>query len=97
MTTWTPGWPSNRSCWRGCGTTACDEHGEFFHLCTEVLGSRLFFEVVQRIGGYTGRGEANAPVRMAAHRQLRMAAAAPRSPTGRGAPADSSPIMLAGA
>jgi 4-hydroxyphenylpyruvate dioxygenase len=37
-----------------------DEHGEFFHLCTEVLGSRLFFEVVQRIGGYTGCGEANA-------------------------------------
>jgi 4-hydroxyphenylpyruvate dioxygenase len=74
-----------------------DEHGEFFHLCTEVLGSRLFFEVVQRIGGYTGCGEANAPVRMAAHRQLGVAAAAPRSPTGRGAPADSSPIMLAGA
>lgn len=74
-----------------------DEHGEFFHLCTEVLGSRLFFEVVQRIDGYIGCGEANAPVRMAAHRKLRMAAAAPRSPTGRGAPADSSPIMLAGA
>jgi 4-hydroxyphenylpyruvate dioxygenase len=63
-----------------------DEHGEFFHLCTEVLGSRLFFEVVQRIGGYTGWEANDAPVRMAAHRQRRMAAAAPRSPTGRGRP-----------
>jgi 4-hydroxyphenylpyruvate dioxygenase len=50
-----------------------DEHGEYLHFCTEMLGSRVFFEVVQRIGGYTGYGAANSPpVRMAAHRQRRL-------------------------
>ncbi|OEU86637.1 4-hydroxyphenylpyruvate dioxygenase [Streptomyces abyssalis] len=48
-----------------------DEHGEFFHFCTGLLGSRVFFEVVQRVGGYRGDGAVNAPVRMAAHRQAR--------------------------
>ncbi|PRX50388.1 4-hydroxyphenylpyruvate dioxygenase [Prauserella shujinwangii] len=48
-----------------------DADGEFFHFHTEVLGSRVFFEVVQRIGGYAGYGAANAPVRMAAHREAR--------------------------
>ena len=50
-----------------------DEHGEFLHFYTEVLGGRVFFEVVQRVGGYAGYGEVNAPVRMAAHRRLRAA------------------------
>ena len=46
-----------------------DEHGEYLHFYTEMLGSRVFFEVVQRIGGYAGYGAPNAaPVRMAAHR-----------------------------
>ncbi|GIH07933.1 hypothetical protein Rhe02_60000 [Rhizocola hellebori] len=50
-----------------------DERGEYLHFHTEMLGSRLFFEVVQRIDGYTGYGAANsAPVRMAAHRQRRL-------------------------
>jgi 4-hydroxyphenylpyruvate dioxygenase len=48
-----------------------DEHGEFLHFYTDVLGDRVFFEVVQRIGGYRGCGAANAPVRMAAHRRRR--------------------------
>lgn len=48
-----------------------DEGGEFFHFHTEVLGARVFFEVVQRVGEYAGYGVANAPVRMAAHRQAR--------------------------
>jgi 4-hydroxyphenylpyruvate dioxygenase len=52
-----------------------DENGEFLHFYTEVLGARIFFEVVQRIDGYGGYGAANAPVRMAAHRRLRMAKA----------------------
>jgi 4-hydroxyphenylpyruvate dioxygenase len=52
-----------------------DAHGEFLHFYTELLGSRVFFEVVQRIGGYTGYGDVNAPVRMAAHRRLRIARA----------------------
>ena len=48
-----------------------DADGEFLHFYTEILGGRVFFEVVQRIGGYAGYGEANAPVRMAAHRRQR--------------------------
>ena len=52
-----------------------DAHGRYLHLYTEVLGSRVFFEVVQRIGGYDGYGSVNAPVRMAAHRRLRLGAA----------------------
>jgi 3-dehydroshikimate dehydratase len=42
------------------------DHGEFLHFYTRMLGSRLFFEVVQRVGDYDGYGAANAPVRMAA-------------------------------
>ena len=49
-----------------------DEHGEFLHFYTHMLGSHLFFEVVQRIGGYQGYGAVNSPVRMAAHRQFRL-------------------------
>ena len=40
--------------------------GEFFHFYTVMLGRRLFFEVVQRSGGYDGFGAPNTPVRMAA-------------------------------
>lgn len=50
-----------------------DEGGEYFHCHTELLGSRVFFEVVQRVDGYTGYGAVNAPVRMAAHRDARLA------------------------
>ncbi|MEU7905059.1 TIM barrel protein [Actinoplanes sp. NPDC049118] len=50
-----------------------DEEGEYLHFYTEMLGSRLFFEVVQRVGGYGGYGAASsAPVRMAAHRHRRL-------------------------
>lgn len=49
--------------------------GEFLHFYTGVLGGRVFFEVVQRIGGYSGYGEVNSPVRMAAHRRQRTLAA----------------------
>lgn len=48
-----------------------DSRGEFLHFCTPILGTRVFFEVVQRIGDYGGYGATNAPVRMAAHRRLR--------------------------
>ncbi|OQO95060.1 4-hydroxyphenylpyruvate dioxygenase [Saccharomonospora piscinae] len=48
-----------------------DADCEFFHCHTEVLGGRVFFEVVQRTGGYAGYGAVNAPVRMAAHRAAR--------------------------
>jgi sugar phosphate isomerase/epimerase/4-hydroxyphenylpyruvate dioxygenase-like putative hemolysin len=50
-----------------------DEAGEYLHFYTEMLGSRLFFEVVQRIGGYSGYGSAaTVPVRMSAHRHRRL-------------------------
>lgn len=50
-----------------------DEHGRFLHFYTDLLGGRVFFEVVQRLDGYRGFGAANAPVRMAAHRRRRSA------------------------
>lgn len=49
-----------------------DAHGEFLHFYTEIIGSRVFFEVVQRIHDYTGYGADNAPIRMAAHRRRRL-------------------------
>ncbi len=49
-----------------------DQHGEYLHCHTELLGSRVFFEVVQRVEGYSGYGAVNAPVRMAAHRDARL-------------------------
>ena len=58
----------------------CDEGGEFLHFFTEMLGSRIFFEVVQRIEGYDALGDPHSvPLRMAAHRRqrLRMLATAP--------------------
>ncbi len=41
-----------------------DARGEFLHLYTVTVG-RVFFEIVQRIGGYQGYGAGNAPVRLA--------------------------------
>ncbi|QIG39773.1 TIM barrel protein [Microbacterium sp. 4R-513] len=50
-----------------------DEHGAFLHFFTEMVASRVFFEVVQRIGGYAGLGDPRTvPLRMAAHRRQRM-------------------------
>jgi 4-hydroxyphenylpyruvate dioxygenase len=48
-----------------------DEHGEYRHVATEVLGGRVFLEAVQRCGGYRGHGAPDGPVRMAAHRRAR--------------------------
>ncbi len=42
-----------------------DETGEFPHFYTRTVGA-VFFEVVQRDGGYDGYGAAGAPVRLAA-------------------------------
>ncbi len=50
------------------------QSGEYLHFCTPILGGRVFFEVVQRIGGYSGYGRVNAPVGMAAHRRHRLLA-----------------------
>jgi 4-hydroxyphenylpyruvate dioxygenase len=48
-----------------------DEHGEYLHFYTHILGGRVFFEIVQRVG-YRGYGAVNSPVRMAAHRRARL-------------------------
>ena len=54
-----------------------DEHGEYLHFFTAILGSRLFFEVVQRIAGYASLGAAHSTaLRMAAHRRARLRAVA---------------------
>jgi 4-hydroxyphenylpyruvate dioxygenase len=42
--------------------------GEFLHFYAPTVDGRLFFEVLERRGGYTGYGAANAAVRMAAQR-----------------------------
>ena len=42
-----------------------DTGGEFLHFYTRTLGT-MFIEVVERRGGFTGWGETNAPVRLAA-------------------------------
>ncbi|WP_425245575.1 bifunctional sugar phosphate isomerase/epimerase/4-hydroxyphenylpyruvate dioxygenase family protein [Streptomyces sp. NEAU-NA10] len=47
-----------------------DAHGEFRHCYTRTVG-RVFFELVQRDGGYQGYGAANAPVRLAAQHAAR--------------------------
>ncbi|MET7651419.1 MULTISPECIES: TIM barrel protein [unclassified Streptomyces] len=47
-----------------------DAHGVFRHCYTHTVG-RVFFELVQRDGGYQGYGAANAPVRLAAQRAVR--------------------------
>lgn len=60
------------------------ERGEFLHFFTEMLGSRVFFEVVQRVDGYDAFGDLHSvPLRMAAHRRqrLRMLASTPTEAT----------------
>ncbi|TCO50365.1 4-hydroxyphenylpyruvate dioxygenase-like putative hemolysin [Kribbella antiqua] len=49
-----------------------DAHGEYLHFSTEIIGGRIFFEVVQRIGEYAGYGaSSSAAICMAAHRRSR--------------------------
>lgn len=47
-----------------------DGDGEYLHAFTETVGGRLFFEVVQRLGGYAGYGAPNAAIRLAAQRRV---------------------------
>ncbi|GGO50569.1 4-hydroxyphenylpyruvate dioxygenase [Streptomyces daqingensis] len=50
-----------------------DGDGEFFHFYTVTVG-RVFFEVVQRTGGYDGYGARNATVRLAAQHAAQLGA-----------------------
>jgi 4-hydroxyphenylpyruvate dioxygenase len=44
--------------------------GELLHFYTARVGERVFFELLERRGGYAGYGAANSPVRMAAQRAV---------------------------
>ena len=57
-----------------------EKGGEFYHLYTSVQGSRVFFEVVQRVGAYASYGSANSAVRMTAQRGARAKRARPAMP-----------------
>jgi 4-hydroxyphenylpyruvate dioxygenase len=46
------------------------DDGELLHFYSALEG-RLFFEVLERRGGYDGYGAVNSPVRMAAQRTMR--------------------------
>jgi 4-hydroxyphenylpyruvate dioxygenase len=43
--------------------------GEFFHLYTDFVDERFYFEIVERRGDYLGFGAVNAPVRLAAQNE----------------------------
>ena len=45
------------------------EGGELLHFYTAMAGPSMFFEVLERRGGYDGYGASNSPVRMASQRR----------------------------
>ena len=47
-----------------------DQNGDFFQLYSRPFAGGLFFEIVQRRGGYAGYGAPNAPFRIAAQKRL---------------------------
>jgi len=47
-----------------------DETGSFYQLYSQAWGAQMFFEIVQRTGGYNGYGAANAPYRISAQRRM---------------------------
>ncbi len=56
----------------------CDDHGEFFQLYSRPFGGGMFFEIVERRGGYKGYGAPNAPFRIAAQKRLLRSKGMPR-------------------
>lgn len=66
-----------------------DERGEYLHFFTEIVASRLFFEVVQRIGDYDGLGATQSTaLRMAGHRRQRLRVVSGDEPPSAGAPGE---------
>ena len=55
-----------------------DDLGEFFQIYSRSFGEGIFFEIVERRGGYAGYGAANAPFRIAAQRRAARAAGMPK-------------------
>ena len=52
--------------------------GEFFQFYSQPFGDGMFFEIVERRGGYQGYGASNAPFRLAAQRRLARPSGVPR-------------------
>jgi 4-hydroxyphenylpyruvate dioxygenase len=44
--------------------------GEFFHVYTDFIEDRFYFEILERRGDYRGFGAINAPVRLAAQNEI---------------------------
>ena len=55
-----------------------DEDGEFLQLYSRPFASGMFFEIVERRGGYAGYGAPNAPFRIAAQKRLMRPKGMPR-------------------
>jgi 4-hydroxyphenylpyruvate dioxygenase len=55
-----------------------DAGGEFFQLYSRPFAGGMFFEIVERRGGYTGYGAPNAPFRIAAQKRLMRAKGMPK-------------------
>lgn len=55
-----------------------DAHGTFYQLYSRPYGDGMFFEIVQRDGGYNGYGAPNAPFRVAAQKRLGPAKGMPK-------------------
>ncbi|KAA2316038.1 sugar phosphate isomerase/epimerase and 4-hydroxyphenylpyruvate domain-containing protein [Pseudooceanicola sediminis] len=55
-----------------------DGQGAYFQIYGRPFGDGIFFEIVQRSGGYAGYGAANAPFRIAAQRRSMSPNAVPR-------------------
>lgn len=51
--------------------------GEFFQIYSNAYGEGIFFEIVERRGGYAGYGAANAPYRIAAQKRASRPAGVP--------------------
>ncbi|WP_394178305.1 bifunctional sugar phosphate isomerase/epimerase/4-hydroxyphenylpyruvate dioxygenase family protein [Yoonia maritima] len=56
-----------------------DENGEFFQLYSRPFAGGMFFELLERRGGYNGYGAPNAPFRIAAQKRLLRAKGMPRN------------------
>ena len=65
---------ARRAAARPASSTTASARGEFLHFFTRTING-LFFEVLERRGGYDRYGEANAPVRLAAQAALDRSAA----------------------
>jgi 4-hydroxyphenylpyruvate dioxygenase len=56
----------------------CDDDAEFFQLYSKPFAGAMFFEIVERRGGYKGYGAQNAPFRIAAQKRLGQPKGMPR-------------------